>query len=158
MPTYTDSASVLAHLPPSPPTTVTNYTAADIADASSIVESKVGPEFPLAYKSGTQKFPDITDSPATPAIIKLAATWLAASFQYVRLGRPAREGETSQADLFRERAMSLLDDIRSGETDVILSGQSLRGTALASVDNPYYENREDPKEIFNQTELDGHWK
>lgn len=157
MPAYTDDTTVLAHLPANPPNEVTGYTDDDIADASAIVESKVGPEFPLSYKSGTQKFPDITDSPATPAIIKLAATWLAASFQYVRLGRPAREGETSQADIFRERAMSLLDDIRSGETDVILSGQSLRGSALAGVDDSYYEEREDPKEIFSQDSLDSHW-
>lgn len=158
MPTYTDSTAVLNELPASPPSSVTDKTAVDIASASAMVESLSGPRFSLSYKSGIQKFPDITDSPATPEIIKQAATFLAASYQYQRLEQVNRNKEGTATVRYEERAMKLLEDIREGRAAVYLSdGTRLGSSLLDHVEDSYYQDRIDPKEIFNATDLDVHY-
>ncbi len=155
MPTYTDSTAVLAELPSSPPTEVTDKIATDIADASGEVEALVGSRFALAYEGNVQKFPDITSNPATPAIIKLAATYLAASKQYLRLEKIIGSDGPTRTDLLRQRGEDLLDKIRAGEISITLSdGTVLNTPLLQGVEDPVYKDRPDPKEIFNIDDLD----
>lgn len=159
MPTYTTSAKVLVQLPDSPPSSVTDNLAEDIADASGIVEAMVGPSFSLSYESSSQKFPDITSDPATPAIVALAATYLAASRQFQRLGESVGEGDIPQSEQLHARAMAILEMIRDGKIDVTLSdGTRLLSTGLDSYEDKIYADRTGPdKEIFNQDDLDIHW-
>lgn len=157
MPTYTDSTAVLAELPASPPTEVTNNTATDIADASGEVEALVGSRFALAYESNVQKFPNIASSPATPSIIKLAATYLAASKQYLRLEKNIGSDGPTRTELLRERGLELLTQIRDGNFAITLTdGTAVGVSALDSVEDEVYAARVDPKEIFNIGELDTH--
>lgn len=157
MPTYTNSVAVLAQLPASPPTAVTDYTATDIADASGEVEALVGNRFSLSYESNTQKFPDIDSSPATPAIIKRCATLLAASYQFLRLEKNIGSDGPTRSDKLREAARDLLESIRNGEISISLSdGTAVTTSALEGVLDTFYEDRPDNEEIFNPTDLDAH--
>lgn len=159
MPTYTTSAKVLVQLPSSPPSSVTDNLAEDIADASGIVEAMVGTSFPLSYEGSSQKFPDITSDPATPAIVALAATYLAASRQFQRLGESVGENGIPQSEQLHARAMAILDMIREGKIDVTLSdGTRLTVAGLDSVEDKIYADRTGPdKEIFNQDDMELHW-
>jgi len=156
MPTYCTSADVLLELPPSPPASVTDNIAIDIAHASDLVEAGVGTAFPLAYNSGAQKFPDITDSPATPRIVALAAIYLAAARQYQRMGQ-LHDKDANQRTILEDKAEAILEGIREGNTDVVLSdGTSVYNSKLKSVEDPQYADRNTPgqKAIFNPAELD----
>jgi len=157
MPTYTNSANVYSELPPNLPTTVTDYTANDIATASGLVESGVGPGFSTNYKSNTQKFPDITDSPATPAIIEIAARFYAASLQYKRLGESVGEGEIPKSQEYWEKAEAIVKDIREGVRTVEIDGTNLERTSVEWVEDEIYEDlTADQKPIFNHNDLDTH--
>lgn len=156
MPTYCASADVLLELPPSPPSSVTDNIDTDIAHASDLVEAGVGTTFPLAYSSNTQKFPDIDASPATPKIVALAAIYLAAARQYQRMGQ-LHEKDPNQRIILEDKANEILEKIREGEIDVVLSdGTSIYSSKLKGVEDPHYEDRNTPnqKAIFNPTELE----
>ena len=157
MPTYTDSTRVYSELPANLPTSVTDQTATDIASASELVEAGVGPAFPANYKNNTQKFPDITDSPATPAIIELAARYYAASLQYKRLGESVGEGEIPKSKEYWDMAEAIVVDIREGVRTVEINGDNLAQPKLKSIEDPIYTNRVEPKEYLNKDELDTHW-
>lgn len=164
MPTYTDSAEVLLELPEDPPSAVTNALAADIAAASDLVEAGVGPSYPLRYfESGaapvfpalpTQKFPDVSEDPGTPQIIKRAATYLAASRQFQRLGQSVREGEVPQSKILESRGEKILRQIRDGDIVVTLAGASLQSSGLVRVEDTLYADRDAPKATFNPDDLD----
>jgi hypothetical protein len=158
MPTYTTSSLVLAHLPSNLPEAVTNNTTTDIAAASALVESGVGPRFAFSYESSTQKFPEIDSDPATPAIIEQAARYYAVSLQYLRLevaeGIRSEEDEDLNSVLFEKKAEKILEDIESGKKTVEISGSNIKGTALKSYEDETYEDDEDPKARFDHEELD----
>lgn len=157
MPTYTNSTAVLAELPASPPSQVTDYTAGDIADASGEVEALVGNRFSLSYESNTQKFPDIGSSPATPSIIKRCATLIAASRQFIRLEKNVGSDGPTRSDILYDKAMDLLDKIRSGEIGVSLSdGTALTSSSLEGVLDTFYEDRTDNDPIFTPNDLGAH--
>lgn len=157
MPTYTNSVNVLALLPTSPPTEVTDYTAADIASASQLIESGVGPNFAFNYESNAQKFPDITSTPATPAIIELVARYMAASLQFIRLKESVGEDEQTFAERYRQLAEEKLQQIRNGEVTVDLEGTNLMTTALIHSEDEIYEDLdEDQKPILNHDDIDTH--
>lgn len=157
MPIYTNSTNVLALLPSSLPSEVTDYTAADITAASQLVESGVGPRFPFNYESGAQKFPDITSSPATPGIIELVARYMAASLQYIRLKESVGENEQTFAEKYRNLAEEKLEEIRNGEITVDLDGANLMSTALTGSEDEIYEDLdEDSKPILNHDDIDTH--
>jgi hypothetical protein len=155
MPTYCTSTDVLNYLPDNPPSTVTDHLSDDIATASDLVESGVGPRFALLYKSNAQKFPDVTDSPATPNIVRRAATFYAASLQWLRLKESVGENETPSWEKYQAMAEQLVADIRNGARDVIVSGTNLRTTTLEAVGDPIYDDN-DGKPFISEDELDAH--
>lgn len=140
MPTYTNSTNVNKHLPASPPAALTDNVALDIADASDLVDSLAGARFGLNYNSSSQKFPEIDGSPATPSIIEKAARWFAVSFQYERLGDQIKEGKVSRAERFYNKAEKLMQQVRDGLVDVVISGASVVGSNLAAVQDSIYDN------------------
>jgi len=154
MPTYTTSAKVLAHLPASPPVAVTGQTANDISDASDLVEARVGSGFSFAYESNAQKFPDITSTPATPAIIEQAARYLAVSMQFIRLKQSVSDGKNTQADKYEKKGLDILKGIANGEIAVELSQDNLKSSALDVVQDEIYETSDEP--VFNTDDLNEH--
>ena len=87
MPAYTTLAKVMAELPadrPNNPATELEFTAEAwqtrlteiIAENSQLVDDGVGGNYSFAYKTSTQKFPDITDDPATPSTIEKICRYL----------------------------------------------------------------------------------
>ncbi len=153
MPAYTDFDRVMAHLPKDPPASVTAKTDQDIADASAQLDARVGAHFPLAYGGGTQRFPDITETPATPAIIELTTRYLAVHMQYVRM-KEKRSGDGTLADKFGELADKLIGEIIKGDIVVTIDGAEAAASALAGIEDPIYEDLEE--NIFNPKELDLH--
>ena len=83
MPTYCDDTTLLRRLPPSGTLPADVDTEAErlpfIQDGSALAESGVGPRFVRGSESSTQKFPDITSSPATPEVIQQLAVAYAAA-------------------------------------------------------------------------------
>jgi hypothetical protein len=155
MPTYTTSAKVLAHLPSSPPASVTDNTAADIADASDRVEAEAGPRFARSYQSDAQKFPNVADTPATPAIIEQAARFYAVSMQYARLGESVTEDEVPMEIKFEARAEKLMQKIRDNEAEVAIAGASLKSPVLEGLDDEIYEaGGNEP--VFNTDDMNIH--
>ena len=117
MPTYTTSAKVDELLPSSLPAAIdADDKARWIADASSIVDGRVGRRF--AVLSSGQKFADITDSPATPPQIELCARWLAAYFGFAALRELNKGKGPSQGSSYYRLAMDTLKEIRAGNVDV----------------------------------------
>jgi len=154
MATYTTSVKVLLHLPSSPPSEVTNNTNNDIADASALVDSRVGPRFSLAYESEAQRFPDITSTPPTPPVIELAARYLAVYLQYIRLKETVAEGESSQADKYKKMADEIFKEIEENKIIVEVSSTDLKASALDVVQDEIYETDDEP--VFNTDEINEH--
>jgi hypothetical protein len=155
MPTYCTTDDVLAELPDSPSSKVTDKMSTDITKASQLVESGVGSRFPFNYESNTQKFPDISSSPATPTLIRQAATYYTAYFQWLRIKETINDGDKTQAQEYRDLAESFLEDIREGRKTVDLSAANIMGTSLLGVEDTQYADED--TEIFTKTELDNHW-
>ena len=135
MPTYTTIANVEDLLPDSlPPSITTAMKNQWIADASSIVDGMAGPQFPML--SSNQKFPDITDSPATPAWIELCARWLGAHFGFLKLrelNKSGAKGGKSQSQSYYDLAEKALKRIRASDVDVF----DANGANLASAEQIY---------------------
>lgn len=155
MPTYTTSAKVNIHLPASVPTAISDLVDDDIADASDIVDSKVGSRFGLDYKTNTQKFPDIGDATPTPAIIEKCARYLAAATQLDRIGDQVKEGKVSRAMRLEKKALDLLDSINAGKTEVIIGDASIGASNLAGVEDEIYENSAS-EPVFNTDDINKH--
>lgn len=154
MATYTTSAKVAIHLPDDVPAAVSARVDDDITDASAIVDGAAGSRFPLSYGGSVQRFPDITDSPATPALIELCARWYAASFQWARMGQSAVDGEQTEAEKFEKKAEALLERIRNGEVAVTIDGADPGSSALEAVQDEIYDATGEP--VFNTDDMNGH--
>ena len=156
MPTYCTTDKLNTYLPDSLPAAVSGKQATDIADASEVVDAKVGGRFGLNYNSNTQRFPEVTDDPATPAIIQQATALLAAGVQYQRLKERVGDGEVSMAEVYRKRGEAILEQVKSGEIEIVLSGSSIGSSVLGSVEDPIYADRVDPKEFMNVDDIEAH--
>lgn len=154
MATYTTSEKVFVFLPEDLPSSVINYITTDIADASSLVDARVGSRFGTVYENNTQKFPNIGSTPPTPAIIELAARYLAISQQFSRLGETVSEGEVSQAELYEQKADKLFAGIESNLFSVEISGESIKSSALDVVQDEIYETTDEP--VHNTDDLNEH--
>ena len=154
MATYTTSAKVFVFLPEDLPSSVINYISTDIADASNLVDARMGSRFSLAYENDTQKFPNIGSTPPTPAIIELATRYLVISQQYSRLGETVSEGEMSQAELYEQKAEKLFAGIESNLFTVEIDGESLKSSALDVVQDEIYETTDEP--VHNTDDLNEH--
>ncbi len=154
MPIYTTSDNINIHLPTNVQAAIVAQEAQDISDASDIVDSYVGSRYSLAYKSNAQKFPDITDSPATPAIIEKCARYLAVATQISRIAELAKQAN-SRSKSFSEKAYKWLEDISDGKTDVIVDGTVLGTSALGHVKDEIYEaGNYEP--VFNTDAMNTH--
>ena len=139
MPTYCTDAQLTDELMDHLPEEITSsYRSSAIGDSSSELDGLVGLSFPLDYSTSSQKFPNITDSPATPIVIKRCAIWLAASYCWVTMSATSRltteAAESSPAEMYRslvtnEQGTGLADRIRDGQIQVILSDGTIIGTS-----------------------------
>ncbi len=127
---YTTDTALLRELPESLPTALD--TAGErlpyIEQASALADALVGPDF-TANVSG-QRFPDASDSPATPPIIELATRKLAASMIVTALGVVSSTAAPSSADTLRAEAMEWFRKIR--EREIAVTGSD--GSEYASAD------------------------
>lgn len=90
-----------------------------IEQASAMADALVGPRFPVrTYGEARQKFPDITDSPATPPLIELATRKLAASMIYGAITVVGRENELRGGKELQDEALEWFRRIREGEIPV----------------------------------------
>ena len=133
MPSYTTTTAIENILPSSLPAAIT---AADktawVEDASAIVDSSVGPKFPML--STNQKFADSTSS---PALIELCTRWLGAYFGFLRLREiSTSDSEPKQAGKYYKLAMDTLKAIREGKLDIY----DAAGADLASAEQAYITN------------------
>ena len=120
MPVYTTLTELGYWLPDNLPATITTtLKTAMIANASSQIDARLT-RFELAYNSGTQKFPDVTDSPATPANINEICQMLAASLIYVIL-KEINKSEYKQGEHLRQLAYDRLLEINRYKEAVYLS-------------------------------------
>jgi len=82
-----------------------------------MADGLVGPRFPVG--DSNQKFPDITDSPPTPALIELATRKLASSMIYGAIGVTGRDGgELLGGQTLYADAMDMFDRVRTGELTI----------------------------------------
>jgi len=97
MPAYCLYTRVLNDLPTSLPSSLTTGTYAlivtYIGDASGEIDERVGKKWARQYKTSTQKFPDITDSPATPKLVELCCVYLTLSMCFAKMGEENRGDE-----------------------------------------------------------------
>ena len=120
MPTYTTYSKVNADLPSGHgilEATIDTY----ISEASDEVEVRVGKKYARQYKTSTQKFPDITDSPATPSLIEKCCRWLVLAECYEDLGQDNRGDEQTEGNLpekvyYRRKAEKVLKEIATDDT------------------------------------------
>jgi hypothetical protein len=127
---YTSDTALLRELPESLPSALDTEVERlpYIQQASALADSLVGPDFSA---DGTgQRFPDATDTPATPPIIELATRKLAASMIVTALGVVNSTAAPSSADTLRDEAMEWFRKIR--EREIAVTGTD--GSEHASAD------------------------
>ena len=149
MAAYT-TTTLLGYLMPSPlPSDVTAGMQAQwIADASAYVDGMVGKRYPMLGDG--QKFADITDSPATPALIELCARWVAAHYGWLKLGEINRT-EATNATKYLEMADDKLKAIREGEADIY----SAAGADLATAETAYSTTEDRDPTFTRGARVDG---
>jgi len=131
---YTSDSNLLRELPTDLPESLD--TEAErlpyIEQASAMADALVGPRYLIG--AGGQAFPDITNSPATPAVVEIAARKLAASMIYGALGVVGRGIGPDGGQALYEEAMEWFRRIREGELPVIGSDGTdyAVGTPIAS--------------------------
>jgi hypothetical protein len=155
MAAYTDLTSVKNKLPASLPATLSDSVITGfIVDASGEVDDGVGPRYSRQYKSNTQKFPDVTDSPSTPASVKLCATWLAVSECYEKIGESNRGNEPGASEpnksYYRRKAEGVLSRILNGEIDLSVAA----ATRAAAIGERYPDDESTLDRVFTNTEMD----
>lgn len=127
-----------------------------IAASSFEVDELVGFGFTRQYKTNTQKFPDITDDPATPKTIENCALWLALSLCYEKLdveneGDEVGENKTSRRVYYRNKAIQQLEKIRNGVVDLNVTAEA----GVEAQDKYMDDSDEEDKEwIVKKSELD----
>lgn len=124
---YCTPDDVISYLPASYDEGVSDsYLLNAIAQASSECDARVGRNFSLNYQENKQRFPNITDSPATPELIREAAALLAAYRVYVKLREVNRGlGDDPQGIILRNSGRKILEEIRNGEIDILIGGTML---------------------------------
>lgn len=144
---YTTTTLVEALLPDSLPASITAGDKARwISDASAMVDSLVGPRFPML--STNQKF---ADTPSAPALIELCARWLAGYFGYAQLREINRTMAPSMGQAFRDLAEDYLKQIREGTANVY----SAAGADMGSTEQ-IYSTTETRDPVFTRGEyVDG---
>jgi len=152
MPLYTTFDKVSAQLPDDIPEGVAAKIDADIADASDEVDAWLH-RYPLAYASNTQRFPEISATPGTPAVVEQCARDLATSMAYIRL-KQIGSGDGKLAKDYRDMAEGRLEKIQKGILEVVVEDTQLGSSGFGSVEDEYYDGLEKP--IFNKTDLDSH--
>lgn len=128
---YTSKADVAELLPANLPAAITDadYTSW-ITRASKEVDIGVGREYPVRADLGGQKF---EDQPDTPHVVKLVATWLAASWGFARIKEVNRApNQMSGEEKYRKWAEMKLEAVRSGEIDVYDGAGEDVGTAAVA--------------------------
>lgn len=121
MASYTTDANLLTELPDNLPATLDTPTerAPFIEQASALADTLVGPRFPVRlYGAAQQKFPEITDTPATPLLVELATRKLAAALICGALAIVARRSDGGAERLHKE-AIEWFRRIRDGEVQII---------------------------------------
>ena len=160
MPTYCTVTRVLNDLPASRPSslTATSYALIStyIGDASGEIDERVGKKWARQYKTSTQKFPDITDTPATPKTVELAAIYLTLSWCYTKLGEENRGEDDNGRDpmkvYYRKLAEKLIKQI-ADDDNVDLD---------IATENPFWYQEKYPDDetdydrVFTNTELDAY--
>lgn len=128
MPTYCTSSKLTDNLPDNLPTAMNaTYLASQISDASAECDELVGSHFSRVYESNTQKFPDITSTPATPKTIEQCALWLALSRCYEKLeveNYGAEDQATPRSIYFRNKAENKLKEVRDGVVELNVTSVS----------------------------------
>ena len=156
MPVYTTVAKVRAELPSGEPTGYTTETwntklGELIAERSQYVDDGVGGAYSFSYKTNTQKFPDITDSAATPSSIEVITRYFVASDAMGIFGGSYNVGDPTPKTKLRQKAEAQLKEIHDGKTSISLSGVSLRSSFLYTT-NDRPTDQDDPD--FDRDELD----
>ena len=160
MPTYCTVARVLNDLPASLPSSLTATSHAlivtYIGDASGEIDERVGKKWERQYKTSTQKFPDITDTPATPKLVELCAIYLTLFWCYTKLGEENRgeddNGREPMKVYYRKLAERLLKQI-ADDDNVDLD---------IATENPFWYQEKYPDDetdydrVFTNTELDAY--
>lgn len=158
MPTYTESAKVQNELPDSLPTGFVTANMTDlISIGSELVESLVGPHYAFQYNSNTQKFPNVTDTPATPTIIEICARWLAAAEGYVRLKEVNKLSGKDLESKFRSNAMDMLEKIANGDVVISVSGSNIQGTRVSNTTDPNMYDSDDTDPVFDNDSMGAFW-
>ena len=126
MSNYVARATVQAELPTGYGDVLDNDTIDDYIERASLrVDELAGVDYPLAYESSTQKFPEITDeSNTTPATIEDCAMYLTLVKCFAKLGENNREYKQDDKPAkiyFRELALKTMELIRKGEIDLSIS-------------------------------------
>jgi len=150
MPIYTTTTKLGYWMPSSLPAAITDAVKnAAIADAGAEIDAWL-PKIGLSYKNGTQKFPDVTDSPATPTIIDTCAQWIAAYNIYVILKEINRDPENKIGEILKGKADRRLERINKGEMEVILSD----GTKITFSDTGIYHTKKYVEPRIRKSQFD----
>ena len=124
MPAYCAYTRVLNDLPSSLPSSLTATTYAlvktYIGDASGEIDDRVGKKWARQYATNTQKFPDITDSPATPKLVELCCVYLTLSYCFAKMGEDNRgdedAGRLPLKVYYRNLAEKLMEEIAHSDS------------------------------------------
>ena len=158
MPSYCVYTRVLNDLPSSLPSSLTDTSYAliktYISDASGEIDERVGKKWARQYKTSTQKFPDITDTPATPKLVELCCVYLTLSMCFAKMGEDNRgdddSGRVPLKVYYRKLGEDLLKKI-AHDDDVDLD---------ISTENPFWYQEKYPDDetdydrTFTNDELD----
>jgi hypothetical protein len=127
-----------------------------IGDASGEIDERVGKKWARQYKTSTQKFPDITDTPATPKLVELTAIYLTLFWCFTKLGEENRgeddNGREPMKVYYRKLAERLLKQI-ADDDNVDLD---------ITTENPFWYQEKYPDDetdydrVFTNTELDAY--
>lgn len=161
MPKYVSRSDILAELPTTRPNDPdgNQYSEGDwntildnlIAKMSQYIDDNVGTRYSFSYNSNTQKFPEIDDSPATPATIEEICSLLvmAKALRYYGANYNSKDNELIAGKL--EEAENKLQKIRTGEIQLSIDGTNLATVPVHS-ENDYTDDQTEP--VFNPDELD----
>ncbi len=159
MPTYCTITAVKAEIPegrPLIPGTVVEYTAEQweaklsmlIMQNSDLVDSCL-PLYLYRYAEGTQRFPDITDTPATPGVIERIVRYYTAC-DALAYFKGSYTDDNAERLRRRNYADDLINKIQKGEIKIGVNGASLCSAAVTSINSRDPQN-DDP--VFNYSTL-----
>jgi hypothetical protein len=157
---YTTQAKITAKLPATLPTTFdAAYFTTLIADASGEIDDMAGVMWPRQFKSNVQKFPDITDSPATPKTIELCTIWLALAAAFEDLGEENRGNEPGASKpnkvYYRELAEAKMDRVAAGTISLYIGAAYADNKAnLFGSTEKYPDDETDLESTFTNDAID----